>query len=258
MNQADLETIRQKFSLGRVAFFQSATSTNDIAAQWLTDNPVHFSMIVADEQTKGRGRFSRVWYTPPNSALAISIILTTGLLPGYLLRYSGLGSLAVCEALSKLGISNVQIKWPNDILLNGKKVGGILAEANWVGDQPSGLVLGIGLNITENSLPKNVQLNYPATYLEAHYQLPVDRMKVLEQIVISLKEWNKKISSKEFIHAWEQRLAFRNQSIQIIFSKSDRIEGQLFGLAENGEIVLKLENGKLIQVNASEINLRPA
>ena len=258
MNQADLETLKHKFSLGRVQFFSSTTSTNDIASSWLANNTGHFSMIVADEQTSGRGRFGRVWYTPPNSSLAVSFILTTGLLPNYLLRYSGLGSLAVCETLSKLGFPEVQIKWPNDILIRGKKVGGVLAEVNWVGNQPNGIILGIGLNITHTSFPKDIQLNYPATYLEAHTSLPVHRMEVLEQIVQAIFKWNEKISKPEFLKAWEMNLAFMNQPIQILFSQKESIEGQLFGLAENGEIVLKLSTGKIIQVNASEINLRPS
>lgn len=258
MNQADLETLKHKFSLGRVQFFSSTTSTNDIASSWLANKTGHFSMIVADEQTSGRGRFGRVWYTPPNSSLAVSFILTTGLLPNYLLRYSGLGSLAVCETLSKLGFPEVQIKWPNDILIRGKKVGGVLAEVNWVGNQPNGIILGIGLNITHTSFPKDIQLNYPATYLEAHTSLPVRRMEVLEQIVQAIFKWNEKISKPEFLKAWEMNLAFMNQPIQILFSQKESIEGQLFGLAENGEIVLKLSTGKIIQVNASEINLRPS
>lgn len=258
MNQADLETLRQKFSLGHVGFFSSTTSTNDIAAQWLAGSPSHLSMIVADEQTSGRGRYGRTWYTRPNSALAVSFILTTGLVPSSLLRYSGLGSLAVCETLLGLGVSDVQIKWPNDILIRSKKVGGVLAEVNWLGDKPNGIILGIGINFSKTSLPENVQLNYPATYLEAHTKLPVDRLEVLEQIVGKIIEWNKKISTPEFIQAWEQKLAFMNQPIQVIFSKKESIEGKLFGIAENGEIVLKLSTGKLVQVNASEIQLRPS
>ena len=258
MNQAELESLKKKFSLGRVHFFSSTTSTNDVAAQWLAGTPDHLSMIVADEQTSGRGRFGRVWHTPPGSALAVSLILTDGLIPSYLLRYSGLGSLAVCETLTKLGIPDVQIKWPNDILIRGKKVGGILAEVNWVGDKPSGIILGIGLNISHTSLPKDIQLNYPATYLEAHSRSPIHRITVLEQIIRSVIEWNKRISTPEFLLEWEKNLAFMNQQIQIIFSQEESIEGQLFGLADNGEIILKLSTGKLKQVNASEIKLRPS
>jgi BirA family biotin operon repressor/biotin-[acetyl-CoA-carboxylase] ligase len=257
MNQSDLNTIKQKLGLGTVKYLPSTGSTNDIANQMLTQRTPHFSVIVADEQTLGRGRSGRKWYTPPNSAIAVSIILTEGLNPNNILRYSGLGSLAVCETLSKYTTSIVKIKWPNDILINNSKVSGILVETQWEGEKIKGIILGIGINITKSSIPAAGELNFAPTYLENHTTKPVDRTKLLDQLLEKIVFWNRKISRPEFIKIWEENLAYKGQQVQIAYSKTDQIEGQLVGLTSSGEIKLALADGSQKHYNANELKLRP-
>jgi BirA family biotin operon repressor/biotin-[acetyl-CoA-carboxylase] ligase len=258
MDQLKLELIREELSLGKVRYYSSTTSTNDVAEQWLYENASHLSLVVADEQTKGRGRYGRKWYTPPQSALAFSIILTEDLLPFHFLRYSGLGSLAACETLRAFTYSSVKIKWPNDILINQKKVGGILAEAHWIGESLKGIVLGIGINISISSLPQIDQLNFPATFLANHTNKSLDRLEILKKILLNIKEWNNKISSPSFIKAWEQNLAYQGQQVQIKISEKEEIEGRLVGLSNSGEIVIFFSDGNTEKFNASEIKLRPS
>jgi len=257
MNQSDLNNIKQTLGLGITKYLASTGSTNDIANQMLAKGAPHLTVIVTDEQTEGRGRARRRWYTPPNSAIAVSIILTESINPNHILRYSGLGSLAVSETLSKYTNSDVKIKWPNDILINHSKVSGILVETQWEGEKIKGIILGIGVNITKSSIPAIGNINFEPTYLEKHTTQRVDRTELLQILLEKIIFWNRKIGNPEFIKIWEEKLVYKEKQVQISYSENDQIEGKLTGLTSKGEIILTLADGSQKQYNASELKLRP-
>src|SRR5215216_5094430 len=126
MNQQELKKSLSKLRLGDIKYFESIGSTNDEALAWAANDTPDLSLVVADEQTAGRGRLDRKWFTPKGTALAFSLLLRPmAEEKPFLTRIVGLAALAVAESLLKLEL-NAQIKWPNDILTNGKKVCGIL------------------------------------------------------------------------------------------------------------------------------------
>lgn len=256
MDQSRLDQIKHKLDLGEVKFLPITTSTNDVAKQLLATKASHKSLVVADEQTKGRGRSGRTWITPANASIAASYILTENIKPNYFLRYSGLASLAVCDVLSTYSTDDIKIKWPNDILINSLKVSGILVEAYWLGPSIKGIILGIGINITEFSLPDRTAFNFPVTYLNNHVNTTIDRGQLLMGIIERINFWNNLISSDEFIEEWEKFLAFRGEKVKLYFSETRTSEGILEGLASNGEIVISLPSGEQFQYNANEIQLR--
>ncbi|MEK6221220.1 MAG: hypothetical protein N2D54_03135 [Chloroflexota bacterium] len=122
MDQSQIEEALSDLPLGKIGYFGTIGSTNDLAAKWATDNLPEYSLIIADEQTRGRGRSGRKWYTPAGSALAISIILKPR--PGEgvqtMPKFSGLGGLAVLQALASTYNLNAKIIWPNDVLIVNK------------------------------------------------------------------------------------------------------------------------------------------
>ena len=257
MDQKDLEKIKTELGLGEVRFYNSLPSTNDFAVNWLEQNPPHLSLVAANEQTKGRGRYNRKWFTPPNSALAFSIILTEDLVLNQILRYSGLGALATCETLSPITSNKVEIKWPNDVLINQRKVAGILTESSWAGDEIKGIVIGIGINVSKNSLSQSIQYDFPATYLENHTSTKIKRLDLLKKILSRIKGSGENISSKHFLRAWEQNLAYKGQTVQITLSESEKVSGKLIGLSENGEAMLSFGDNKIRKFSSNQINLRP-
>jgi BirA family biotin operon repressor/biotin-[acetyl-CoA-carboxylase] ligase len=162
------------------------------AAEWLQAGAADFSLVLANEQTAGRGRFQRRWYTPPDAALAFSLILRPRESEEgqQSLLFTGLGAVAVCEALERLYGLRPQIKWPNDVLVTGKKVCGILSEAHWQGEKLLGIVLGIGINVAPSSVPPVSAVLFPATCVEdclasSIYQAPVrvDRFQLLAGVL---------------------------------------------------------------------------
>src|SRR5215204_5419931 len=134
MNQTELKTILSKLPLGVIHYFDSIGSTNDEALVWAANDAPDLSIVIADEQTAGRGRLDRPWFTPPSTALAFSLILrpTMDEIP-HLSRTVGLAALSIADTIGMLGLAP-QVKWPNDILLNGRKVAGVLIELVWSGE----------------------------------------------------------------------------------------------------------------------------
>jgi BirA family biotin operon repressor/biotin-[acetyl-CoA-carboxylase] ligase len=155
----DERTLRKTLSgipLGGLRYFEQTGSTNDIALAWAAAGSPDLALVYAEEQTAGRGRGTRRWFTPAGAALAFSLVLRP--LAGAeqpISLFSTLGALAVCEALEKHALQP-QIKWPNDVLLNRRKVCGILAESVWLGEQVESVVLGVGLNIKPEAIPRRL------------------------------------------------------------------------------------------------------
>ena len=263
MDQEAIQDCLSDLSISAVRYFHQVGSTNDIALDWASQGGPDLGLVIADEQSAGRGRGGRRWHTPPGAALALSLIILpknweTNLL---LARATALGALAVCDALdSGLGIGTqlkAEVKWPNDVLVNGQKIAGVLAEAQWEGNQLKALVLGIGINIAPYSVPPADLLNYPATCLEAVAGKKVGRLVILHAVLEALIIRRPTLSSPEFIRAWESRLAFRQTSVRLVIESGVIHEGTLLGLSPEGFLRLHSTAGEEMVVRSGEIHLRP-
>lgn len=257
MDQISLERIGKQLELGWVEYKETVTSTNDLAAAWARKGAPNFSLIAANHQTKGRGRSGRQWFTPPDSALAFSLILRLDQEPMDVQRFSGLGALAVCTALQQEYQQETQIKWPNDVLLKGKKVCGVLPEAMWTGSNLEAVILGIGINLTANAYPKDIPLLYPAISIEEGLGRSVRDDQFLAAVLWHLKVWFTKINTLEFIEAWEGNLAFMGEEIEITQADHQLIVGRLKGLDSKGRIIIETQEHETQIFSASEIHLRP-
>src|SRR5512133_1010723 len=182
MNQNEIKKSLSKLSLGEIKYFESIGSTNDEALAWAAADAPDLSIIIADEQTAGRGRLDRKWFTPKETALAFSLILRpTREEKPFLSRVVGLAALAVAEVLQQMGLA-AEIKWPNDVLIAGSKVCGILIESVWSGEEVDCVVIGIGVNVLKGSVPPAESLLLPATSLEEELGYPPERFEVLHEI----------------------------------------------------------------------------
>lgn len=259
MQATILEQSLSTLPLGATRFFDSIGSTNDEALRWARAGAPHLALVMADEQTAGRGRLGRRWYTPPGSALAFSLLLRPESLPAPLLtRLTALGALAVCIALQEhLGLAS-QIKWPNDVLAGGRKLAGVLVEIDWQGDRPTAAILGIGINIASESVPADNELMFPATCVEAELGSPVDRWALLRATLQALLAWLPRLASADFLTAWERRLAYRGETVQVFTGDGLPLEGRLLGLETDGALRLRLPTGEIQSIQAGELHLRPA
>ncbi len=257
MNARDLQAALRDLPSGGLRFFESIGSTNDEALAWASQGAADLSIVIADEQTRGRGRLGRKWFTPPEAALAFSLILRpTADEIKYPARVTGLGALALTDAVTLLGL-HAQIKWPNDVLLNDKKVAGILVESVWMGDALDTFVLGMGINVLAPSVPPADQVLFPVTSIETESDQAMDRVKLLHDVLLSLITWRQKLGTDEFINTWQASLAFRGEEIHLMKENELPVSGKLLGLEPDGSLRLKVNNSSLT-VQIGEIHLRPA
>ncbi len=244
--------------IGEVKYYSSTGSTNDDALAWMEQEAPDLSIVVADEQTSGRGRLDRKWVTEHGSALAFTIILR--LRPEeipYSQLISPLAGIAVASAIEHLLHLPAQIKWPNDVLIHGKKVSGILVESNWVADKLAGVVVGIGVNIQPNSIPPAEMLNFPAACLDDFTLTRTSRADLLAEIVRQFIHWRTQLAFETFYKYWNEHLAFVGQGVFISGNLSQPISGILMGVDRNGELVLETSEGvQIIQVGDVHLRLR--
>ena len=239
-------------------YFESVGSTNQVAMEWLEQSAPDSSIVFADHQSSGRGRFDRRWITEPKSAIAVSIVLRPEELEHHKLSFfSPLAAVALSDVLEKKYHIQSEIKWPNDVLINRKKTSGILTELSWNGDHLAGIVIGVGINVLETSLPPEPNLNFPATYLQAHTNEPIDRYQFLADFLQAFFYWRPKIHSQNFINYWTNRLAFRGEKVYIK-QKDGKIQlsGTLKGISQNGDLEL-ISEGQLHSIAAGDVHLRP-
>jgi BirA family biotin operon repressor/biotin-[acetyl-CoA-carboxylase] ligase len=256
----DERTLRKALSdipLGGLRNFDQTGSTNDIALAWAADGAPDLALVCAEEQTSGRGRGDRRWFSPAGTALVFSLVLRP--LPGEeqsVSLFSGLGAMAVCEALGMRGLYP-EIKWPNDVLINRRKVCGILAEAVWMGEKADSIILGIGVNVKPEALPPPDQLNFPATSIEAEMGKSVDRLTLLRDILQALLYWRSLLAKDVFPNAWENYLAFRGEEVEIRAEGVPARTGQVEGLERDGSLRLRSRDGQVFTVQFGEVHLRP-
>ncbi len=266
MNQESLQSELAGLGLGSIIYMDSVNSTNLFAADWISRAAPHLSLVVADEQTDGRGRAGRKWYTPPAAALAFSLILHAEALKiediTKISMFAGLGAVAVCQAFQNYGLT-AKIKWPNDVLFSGQKVAGVLAEMHWTGEKLSALILGIGINVASSAVPPQDWAEhhahfFPAISMEKELGQPIDRGRLLRSVLESILDWLPRWETKDFLEAWRKRLAMRGDWVQIIRPLGDtaHLEGQIIDLNKDGSLAIRLRSGEQISIRVGDIHLR--
>lgn len=231
---------------------EQVTSTNDLGIAWLRDEmnpPPDGAVIVADVQTRGRGRFGRNWYAPPGSALLFTYLLRPP--AKYLARAGMLGALAVCEALEAIGARDLTIKWPNDVHLDGRKVCGILPEACWQADRLLGIALGIGINVRVDFA--DPALAARAVSLEPALERSVDRAELLAALLERLDHWRAQLQDPALFSAWRARLNVFGRVVTVDISGT-MLSGMAEAVDETGALLLRSEDGKLERVIAGDLN----
>jgi BirA family biotin operon repressor/biotin-[acetyl-CoA-carboxylase] ligase len=257
MNESHLLSLLSDTPISLLKWFDTIGSTNDAALEWLASGAPDFALVAADQQTAGRGRMQRRWITNPGSALAFSVIIHltqdeeahSGLIPL-------MAGAAVCQALEHRYALHPRIKWPNDIMLDGRKTCGILVESQWIGSLASA-VIGIGVNITPEAVPEVEAGALPATCVEEAAALPVDRFALLGSILKSLGAWRAAEKWDELILYVQSRMAYLGDPVDLMEPNASPRAGILAGLDASGAAVVDLLTGREL-IRAGDVRLRPS
>lgn len=252
---AQLQAALTGIHLGGLRFFPSIGSTNDEALAWASQGATDFSLVLAEEQSAGRGRGSRKWHTPAGAALAFSLVLRAKDIPQsqHLARFSALGALALADVLQAQGIP-AQIKWPNDLLIHGRKAAGALAETVWVGNEVESIVLGMGINVTPEAVPSPENLHFPATCIQSEgFSLP--RLELLRRLLQAIQTRRSALTSPSFLQDWQNNLAYLGQPVRIWADNAPEKSGVLRGLNPDASLRLETATGEA-SIHFGEVHLR--
>jgi BirA family biotin operon repressor/biotin-[acetyl-CoA-carboxylase] ligase len=232
--------------------FETTTSTQDEARAAAGRGAEEWSVFTADAQTAGRGRQGRPWIAPPGSALLASVLLRPSIAPPSLPPLSLVVGLAVADALARR-VSGVGVKWPNDLLLRGRKVAGVLVEASLRGARVEHVVAGFGVNVTRASLPTELEMS--AISLEEAGAVDLGRDALLEDIVAALR-----VRVGAFVAGGlaSQLAELRERDV----ARGRRVRGESVagvaeGIDEEGRLLVRTEAG-VVGVSAGEVVFEPA
>ncbi len=247
--------------------FAEIDSTNSVARRMGTEQPELQlpALLVADRQTQGRGRGGHVWWSP-NGCLMLTLVITSEQLPSDRSSWSQLALLAGVSAAAAVDTVcpelEVQLKWPNDLYLKGKKLGGILIESfsseRALSTERTLFAIGIGLNVAMDwkSAPSEVQAR--ATCLSQSTARTIKREEVLHELVVQLANhvdrW--KEQPECWFEDWHQRcfLSGKIVSVNTLRASGQQIlSGLCEGIDQDGQLLLRTENGTLHSFNAGEV-----
>ncbi len=238
-------------------FFRSIGSTNAEAVRLAAAGAPEGTLVVADEQTAGRGRAGRRWFTPPGSGLAVSFVLQPTLPGNRIGHIALLGGVATAQAIESLCNLRPQLKWPNDIWVNGKKVAGVLGQSNDGAAGRKWAVLGIGVNVHAGP-PAHAQMRQPASFLAEQCDYAPDRVELLLQLVRALAEHYPKLGQASLLAAWERHMIWRGKRVRAHHAGGISVEGLALGLDPDGTLRLQLEDGRVLSIAAGDVSLSDA
>lgn len=258
----DEKLIRESLTglpIASITFFEEIDSTNARAAATLQKSILpEYSLFIARNQTAGRGRQQRVWLSKSDASLTFTIIIQPS---SQELNQAGLfsllGAMSICQALEKNCQDTVHIKWPNDVLIDGKKTAGVLVEACWQADHPLGLAMGIGVNVLPDAVPIADTLIFPATCIQDHSAKPVDPLMLLRDILSALIELRPIVCLPVFMQRYSRRMAYLGQQVVLTQPDEQAIQGCMAGINESGQLILKLPDGSLMSFSVGDLSLRP-
>ena len=237
-----------------VLYFPLTSSTQDEAIKAAKDDAPEGTITIAHEQTNGRGRFNRKWIAPPGSTLLLSIILRPNntVLPQVVM----ISALAVYRAIEETIGQKPSIKWPNDVMLFGKKVCGILVES---ASSPSGdsyCISGIGVNINLDVMDFS-EIAETATSLHLHTNDEVTRLEVVHRLLNAFEIYYEQArSGAPIIDFWKDRLDTIGQLVSATLNDGTIITGRAESVDEQGGLQIRRDNGQLENVVAGDVTLK--
>jgi len=238
--------------------FKTIGSTNELANTLALQGEADGSVIIAEAQTKGRGRAGKRWESPMGKGLWFSVILR----PDIGVKRAGLfplvAAVAVAEAVEGTVCLQPSVKWPNDLLLEEKKFCGILSEVQFTGVRVEYIVLGIGVNVNQEREDFSEELRDKATSLLIVTGRTIDRLALLAEVLYCLEKNYELIlyrRAQEVLEKWRELCGYWGQPVVLVQGKSE-VSGILEGLSEDGGILLRTSSGTLTKALAGELELK--
>jgi len=238
-----------KFLAKQIHYQESLGSTQDVGRELGLEGAEEGTVVFAETQKKGKGRLMRKWISPSGGIYFSLLLRPSFLLLGDVSQISLVIALAVIKAIKKVTGVSCQVKWPNDIILGNKKLGGVLCEINAETDRVNFIVVGVGVNINSRDLPPE------ATSLLLKTRKKFKRVEIARAILLEIEscyQCAKKDSFSGLLKEWSKFCILWGKRIRVKISNRI-IEGEAQGIDERGYLLLRSNNGLINKVSAGDI-----
>jgi len=244
--------------IGRdIRVFEQTTSTNDVVEKLARDQAKEGVVIFAEAQTKGRGRLGRKWVSPSKKGLWFSVLLRPNLRLQAATQITIASATALRRAIHSQTALDAKIKWPNDILIGGKKVAGILTELNAELDRIKYIIVGIGVDVNLSLAEFPAELRAEATSLKIQSGKLIERAELAVAILREFENDYEKLVSGHFAalaDEWETHCATLGQNV-VIRAGQRQLRGRAESLGEDGALLLRTEHGHLERIIGGDVAL---
>ncbi len=233
--------------IGReIVTLERTVSAMDIAKQMLKEGAIEGTTIFVEEQTQGRGRSGKEWFCKSGKGLLLTVVLRPAIQPenSYLLTI--FTAVAIVQTIRDMFKLPVEIDWPNDIVINEKKLGGIIVETQDHTGQLRDYIVGIGINVNlkEHELPE--QIDQPATSLTIEKEAFIDRTNFAKALLQNLDSWYLILKDERYEHIiekWQEFCVNIGRRVSVRNTKKE-FAGIFLGISNNGELILQMDNGR--------------
>jgi len=235
----------------KVYYFDGITSTMDAALQLGIKGCPEGALVLAESQTRGRGRLGRNWFSPKYKGIYLSLVLRPKILPSQASILTLLSAVSICEAVKEITGLDTQIKWPNDILLFSKKLGGILTELNAEMDGVNFVIIGVGLNVNNDKKT----LVSGATSLKEQTKENINRISLLQEILRKIEKNYlvfQKTGARAVVERWRELSITLGKRVKV-HAKKEHIEGEAVDIDIDGGLLIRKDSGVITKVMTGDV-----
>ena len=240
-----------------IEYFEVTDSTNQRIYDFAEKGREEGLLAVAEEQTGGKGRRGRSWVSPPGTGIWMSLLLRPKVEPQKASMVTIVAALAMTKAMEKITGMEIRIKWPNDVVLNGKKVCGILTEMSAELEEIHYIIVGIGINANTESFPEDIQDRATSIYLESGKK--VERAAFIAEFCVQFEQYYERfleMGNLAFLkEEYESYLINIGREVKIIKKKEERVRKAL-GINELGELIVAKSDGTTEIIFSGEVSVR--
>lgn len=239
----------------KIHYYPTLDSTNTEAYQLALRGAREGEIVIAESQKKGRGRLGRPWFSPPYLNLNLSVILRPPIPPSQASVITLLAAVATAEAIEQISGISPTIKWPNDLLVGGRKIAGLLNEIHSEADRIHFVILGIGvnLNVAASCFPEKIRSI--ATSLKRETGRPVSRKIFLSSLLKALEAWYQlflKEGNPPILRAWKQRAQIEGKPVKVT-SFGETLWGTAVDVDSDGRLLIRTREGILRRIVAGDV-----
>jgi len=253
-----LARLPKKRVVGRdIQVFQETASTNDVVEKLARDGVKEGVVVFAESQTKGRGRLGRKWVSPPKKGLWFSVLLRPPIRPIEATQLTVAAATALALAVQKETGLSPDIKWPNDLLINGRKIAGILTELSAEVDRVKHITLGIGLDVNQTASDFPPDVRKLATSLKLECGRSIDRAALAATVLQELDRDYTRVCEGGFAalaDEWESRCTTIGQEVTIYIGDR-RMRGRAEALDDDGALLVRTEHGRLERIIGGDVTV---